>query len=99
MGLRVASRAVMERRMRNAEWGVRNRYANSEPDLEHRSTSCHSAFRIPHLAFSSRRPPNRERHIMAAEPEGIRQGHVHRPLHDFVGRGVEVAGGIGRELV
>ena len=36
---------------------------------------------------------------MSAEPERVRQRHVHPPLDLPVGRGVEVALGIGRELV
>src|SRR3989442_2209352 len=47
----------------------------------------------------SRRPPDGERHVVPAETEGIGERYVHVPLHGLVGRRVEVASRIGRELV
>jgi len=41
------------------------------------------------------RPPDGERHVVPAEPEGIRERHVDVSLHGLVGRRVEVAGGSG----
>src|SRR5207249_4428268 len=50
------------------------------------------ALRIRHSPLRSRRPPDGERHVVAAEPERVRERDAHRPLHRLVGRGVEVAG-------
>src|SRR2546426_6506279 len=85
--------------MRNAECGMRNGRARSGAGPRALSPHVHSAFRIPHSAFDSRRPPDGERHVVPAEPEGVRERDVHVPLHGLVRGRVEVTGRIGGELV
>src|SRR4029077_13896193 len=55
--------------------------------------------RTHHSALVSRRPPDGERRVVPAEPEGVRERHVHVPLHGLVRRRVEVTGRVGGELV
>src|SRR3989441_1070372 len=88
IGARARSRAVTDVGdcgLRIADWGLEG------PRSE-------SAIRNPQSAISCR-PSDGERDVVAAEPERVRQGHVYVPLHGLVGRRVEIAGGIRRELV
>src|SRR5437899_9572278 len=88
IGARARSRAVTD----VGDYGLRI----SDCGLE--GPRSESAIRNPQSAISCR-PSDRERDVVAAAPGRVRQRELDRALHGLVGRRVEIAGRIRRELV